>query len=315
MARGYSPGRTAKSILNGVGDVDVSQLGPEARAGVLDSFEQVAVTEIETAAKVAAQRPETKLAGLNRRLGDRAAKRDRRNALRADRLEQGRLWRAAGIYEKTPHIDLPMFARILAYLFLAGLDFYVFAEAWAVGTDSTTGEINWWVGGLFGLVVFGAGFLAAVQIKRGIVARRQRDLLDEMEEPDPRLVVLSLHPRLTVGACLFFLAVIALGFAVRVSNESGSYNFWMVVMAALVPLLAAMAEIFLHDPMERQEAKPGWIDRLLLKRLAKVERKLEVLEEKKANALAQVRAMYEADRRILGVEQHDLGIRAGGVGS
>jgi hypothetical protein len=311
MARGYRPGRTAKAILNGVGDIDVSQLGPEARERVLDSFEQVAVTDVETASKDAARRPETKLSGIEKRLADRTTRREHKNALRADRLEQGRLWRAAGIYEKTPHIDLPFYARIFVYVFLAGLDFYVFAEAWAVGTNSVTGELSWWVGGLFGLVVFGAGFLTAVQIKREMVSRRQRQLLDELREPDPRLVVLSRNRRLTIAACVFFLLMIVLGIIVRVSNESDDYNPAMVLLAGLVPVLAALVEVFLHDPMERQEARPNWIDRFLGKRQAKWERKLAIIEEKKANALAQVRAMYEADRRILGVEQHDLGIRNG----
>jgi len=309
MARGYRPGRTAKSIVNGVGDVDVTQVGPKARAEVLDSFESAALIDVKAASEDAARRPKTKLAGVNRALRRRTERREERNTLRADRLEQGRLWRATGIYEKTPHIDLPFIGRVLVYLFLAGLDFYVFAEAWAVGADSRTGEVDWWVGGLFGLVVFGAGFLAAVQIKREMVAVRQRELLREMRSPDPALVVLAQSRWLTVSAITFFLITIALGFAVRVASETNGYTLPMVMLAALVPMLAALAEIFLHDPMERQEAKPNLIDGVLSRRQARIERKLEVIEERRASAIDQVRAMYEADRRILDVEQHDIGIR------
>jgi hypothetical protein len=74
-----------------------------------------------------------------------------------------------------------------------------------------------------------------------------------------------------------------------------------------------MAEVFLHDPMERPEAKPNLIDRILAWRMVRIERKLEIIEEKRENALEQVGAMYEADRRIISVEQHDLGIRVSQV--
>jgi hypothetical protein len=309
MARGYRPGRTAKSIINGVGDIDISQIGPDARTEVLNSLEEAALADVRVAGDDAGRRHKTRLAALDRWLSSRSERRERRNAPRADRLLQARLWRAIGIYEKTPHIDLPSFGRLLAYLFLAGLDFYVFAEAWAVGANTSTGQVEWWVGGLIGLVVFGAGFLAAIQIKREIVAVRQRELLREVTEPDPRLVLLAQPRRLTIAAIAFFLVMIVLGIAVRAFSPFGGYSAPMILLAALVPMLAAMAEVFLHDPMDRPEAKPSLIDRLLLRRQAKVQRKLEIIEERKENALEQVRKMYEADRRILAVEQHDLGVR------
>jgi hypothetical protein len=304
----FRPGRLARKLLKKVGDLDVTTDG-DGRLRIVDKLMLMDLSAARRAGETLTEKVRTKLTGLERRLGLRREDREHKNVQRADRVEQGRLWRKEGVYEKTLHIDLQRAARIAVYLFLGGLDFYVFAEAWAIGTDSVAGEVNWWIGGLLGLVVFGAGFLAAVQLKRVVVSRRQRELLAEATKPNSRLVVLASNPLFLALAGTFFLAMVFLGFGVRVSNESAESNVFMVAMAALIPLLAAVAELFLYDPMQREEVRPNLIDRILEHRRAKAARKLELREERINRTLEGIRERYDVEKEVLRIELGDRGIR------
>lgn len=300
-------GRVARQLLK-VGDLDVTRDG-SGRLKIGEAWQRNEQRHVEELAMTVTERLTTRAAGLERRIEIREERRRSKNAQRADRIEQGRLWRKLGLYEKTLHIDLPRMARVFLYLFLGGLDFYVFAEAWAIGTDSRTGEVNWWIGGLLGLVVFGAGFFAAVQLKRVVMARRQRELLAEVEHPDPKLVLLAPNWLFLGIAGGFFLAMVLLGFLVRITNASSEVNPFMVAMAALVPLLAAVTELFLYDPMQREELQPNLIDRILAHRRARVARKLEIRAEKLERLRQNVDEKFDGEMEILRVELRDRGIQ------
>lgn len=300
-------GRVARELLK-VGDLDVTRDGG-GRLKIGEAWQRKEQRLVEELAAAVTERPKTRIAGLDRRIEIRDERRRSRNEQRANRIEQGSLWRKLGLYEKTLHMDLPRMARVLLYLFLSGLDFYVFAEAWAVGTDSRTGEVNWWIGGLLGLVVFGAGFFAAVQLKRVVMVRRQRELLNEAKSPNPNLVLLAPNHLFLFLAGGFFLAMVLLGFLVRVTNESSEVNLFMVAMAALVPLLAAVTELFLYDPMQREELRPKLIDRVLARRRARLARKLEIREEKLERLKQSVEEKFEGEMERLRVELRDRGIQ------
>jgi hypothetical protein len=302
-------GKIARKLLR-LGDLDVTGDG-DGRLKIGQRWLQNEVRLIGVLKAAITERLRGRIAGLERRIEIRDDRRRGKNEQRSDRIEQGRLWRKLGLYEKTLHIDLPRPARAALYIFLSGLDFYVFAQAWAIGTDSRTGEVNWWIGGLLGLVVFGAGFLAAVQLKRVVMARRQRELLAEARNPDPKLILLAENPLFLGIAGVFFLGMVVLGFLVRITNESTEVNLFMVAMAALVPLLAAVTELFLYDPMQREELRPNFLDRILAHRRAKLARKLELREEKIKQLEQAVREMYAGEMEILRVELGDRGIGYG----
>jgi hypothetical protein len=309
----HRPGWVARALLK-MGDLDVTREG----GGRLKIAAKLMNNELRVVRAVAisiTEKPRRKLAGLQRHIGIRSEERGYKNEQRIERIEQGRLWRKLGIYEKILHLDLPGLVRVCLYLFLGGLDFYVFAEAWAIGTDSVTGEVIWWVGGLVGLVVFLAGFFAAVQLKRVVVARRQRELLEETGNPDSKLVLLAPNLVFLAISMAFFLLMVALGLLVRLSNESEEANVFMVAMAAMIPLLAAVAELFLYDPMHRSEVRPNLIDRVLAFREARVMRKLEIRNEKIEQILEAIREHYETEIEILKVELKDRGIQPEGQSS
>jgi hypothetical protein len=302
-------GKIARKLLR-LGDLDVTGDG-DGRLKIGQRWLQNEVRLIGVLKAAITERLRGRIAGLERRIEIRDDRRRGKNEQRSDRIEQGRLWRKLGLYEKTLHIDLPRPARAALYIFLSGLDFYVFAQAWAIGTDSRTGEVNWWIGGLLGLVVFGAGFLAAVQLKRVVMARRQRELLAEARSPDPKLILLAENPLFLGIAGFFFLGMVVLGFLVRITNESTEVNLFMVAMAALVPLLAAVTELFLYDPMQREELRPNLLDRILAHRRAKLAQKLELREEKIKQLEQAVREKYAGEMEILRVELGDRGIGYG----
>lgn len=306
MRQRLRSGRVARELLK-VGDLDVTRDG-SGRLKIGAAWQRNEQRLVDELAMAVTERPKTRIAGLDRRIEIREDRRRGKNEQRANRIEQGRLWRQLGLYEKTLHIDIPRLARVLLYLFLSGLDFYVFAEAWAIGTDSRTGEVNWWIGGLLGLVVFGAGFLAAVQLKRVVMARRQRELWAEAENPDPKLIVLAPNLMFLVISGGFFLAMVLLGFLVRISNESSEVNLFMVAMASLVPLLAAVTELFLYDPMQREEVRPNLVDRILAYRRARAARRLEIREEKLNRLKQGVDEKFAGEIEILRVELRDRGI-------
>jgi len=302
-------GKIARKLLR-LGDLDVTGDG-DGRLKIGQRWLQNEVRLIGVLKAAITERLRGRIAGLERRIEIRDDRRRGKNEQRADRIEQGRLWRKLGLYEKTLHIDLPRPTRAALYIFLSGLDFYVFAQAWAIGTDSRTGEVNWWIGGLLGLVVFGAGFLAAVQLKRVVMARRQRELLAEARNPDPKLILLAENPLFLGIAGVFFLGMVVLGFLVRITNVSTEVNLFMVAMAALVPLLAAVTELFLYDPMQREELRPNLLDRILAHRRARLARKLELREEKIEQLEQAVREKYAGEMEILRVELGDRGIGYG----
>jgi hypothetical protein len=83
----------------------------------------------------------------------------------------------------------------------------------------------------------------------------------------------------------------------------------MVAMAALVPLLAAVTELFLYDPMQREEVRPNLVDRILAYRRARAARKLEIREEKLERLKQGVDEKFAGEIEILRVELKDRGIQ------
>lgn len=316
----FRPGRMARAILAGVGDIDVSEVGPARRIEVLDGTERFELVKIDASEKQATTPLSERLRGIRRRLQGRADSRDAKNRDRADRIEQARLWREVGIYERITHYELPVVARALLYVAFAALDFYVFAQAWAVGADVVAPDPLWWIGGCIGLSVFVAGFFAAVQIKRAIAGRKQRELLDEIrDEADTaraetarRLVALVADELMLVLGVGVFLVLVVLGLAVRMQSGSSEEPFTMQLMASLVPVLPLVAELILYDPIDRKLKQPNWIDRRLEKRAAKVEDRIDSVREQAEIARRQVTNIFGVERSVLHIEQHDIGIRPEG---
>jgi hypothetical protein len=306
----YKPGRIAKSILRNVGDVDVSRIGSERRIEVVDRMSDLEIMQVTAAGVRSVRRPVRRIAALERRIGDRARRRERKNALRRDRVEQGRLWRSVGVYEKTPHYALPFLGRVFVLVVLAALDFYIFAQAYAVVEDISEFDLLWWLGGILGLVVFLMSIVLANALKTLLTERAQRRIIAEATQPLPDgLVVLEASREALQGAGAVFAVLLIAGVWIRIAGSAEDVSVATVLFQGLIPLVAVVVELYLHDPMERKAIEPNVIDRWLGKRLAAQERRKANVEEETDLARGQVRQMYEIERSMLDIEQQDLGIR------
>jgi hypothetical protein len=311
MARQYRPGRTAKGILEQIGDIDTSSVEREKRLVLLDNMREHSVQQIDSGAFAAKQRPQEKIARLGIWLTARQKRRENKYERLKDRLEQGRRWRALGIYERIPHLDVPTWARALLLLILASLDFYVFAEAWAVVEDVADYSSGWFVGGVFGFVVFVVGVFLSNALKVRVTAGAQRRLMSERKDSGIDFTSLVPLEPSRLGLLLplsIFLVLVIAGVIVRYTGSDDASPAALAIQS-LVPVAAVVAEFYLYNPMERREPQPTWIDRWLARRKARWERRLESIEGQKELAKAEVTTMYAVEREVLDIEQQDRGVR------
>jgi hypothetical protein len=321
LRRGNQPGRLAKKLIRRVGDADVALAGAETRPKVLKSLEDAEIQEIRAAVRADARSLEEEIAELRMEIDSRAERRERRAELVKDKVEQGRLWRSVGVQERIPQIDLSHPARAVVLFLLAALDFYVFAQAYAVLADVAGFGVEWGLGGLLGIAVFMAGVALAHAIKASILARAQAQMLKAADKAakegririDPAVREQLVESRSSIVALVLtaaiFLTLSVAGVLVRSQGSSTNGGSAVVLFQALIPLVAVAVELYLHDPTERDEPAPNAADRRLERKLAKAERRLRIVAAQVEAKVAQIEKLYRVEEAILEVEQRDMGMR------
>jgi len=317
LRRGNQPGKLAKQLIRRVGDADVALAGAETRPKVLKTLEDAEVQEIRAATRADARALEEEIAELRTEIDARAERRERQSELMRHKIEQGRLWRSVGIQERIPQLHMGKGPRTLVLLVLAALDFYVFASAYAALDDTPQFSVGWWLGGLLGIAVFFAGFALSHAIKGSIFARAQRQFLsaadngrlaiDQMVRP--QLVDSKSSPLALWLTALIFLVLMIAGVLVRVQGSASDVSLPLILFQGLIPLVAVVVELYLHDPTERDDPMPNWRDRRLERHLAKAERRLRVVAAQVEARVAKVEKLYRVEEAILDVEQKDMGLQ------
>ncbi|MCK9901698.1 hypothetical protein MXD63_16645 [Frankia sp. Cpl3] len=318
LRRGNRPGRLAKQLIRQVGDADIALAGAETRPKVLKSLEEAEVQEVRAAVRADARTLEELIAGLRMEIDSRAERRERRTELVKHKVEQGRLWRSVGIQERIPQLHAAPAVRSLVMVVLAALDFTVFAEAYSVITDAEEYSISWFLGGILGIAVFIAGMVLAHAIKGAILARAQSQLLRAADagtvrvdgEVREQLVTSRTSVAALAITALVFLLLSVAGILVRIqgaSSDTGEGPAFL--LTALIPLVAVVVELYLHDPTERDEPMPNLVDRRLERRLAKAERRLRIVAAQVEAKVAKIEKLYRVEEAILDVEQRDMGMR------
>lgn len=318
MRRSNRPGRLARQLIDrSGGDSDIAHASADTRPKVLKSLEDAEIEEIRGASRSGTQRVEALIAELRTELDTRDERRERQLEMVKDKVEQARLWRSVGVQERLPqmHISAPL--RIVALLLLASLDFYVFAQAYAVVADVGGYGAQWWLGGLLGLAVFVAGLALSHAIKDSILAHAQRDMLKEASEGrikiekavrerlvESRPSILALLLTATI-----FLALSVAGVLVRVNGSSTNNSLAVVFFQALIPFVSVVVELYLHDPTERHEPRPNAVDHQLERRVVKAEKRLRALAESVDAKIAKTERLYKVEAAILDMRQRDLGVR------
>jgi hypothetical protein len=317
LQRGHRPGKLAKQLIRAVGDSDIALAGAETRPRVLKSLEDVEVEELRASSRANTRSVEELIAELRTDMDSRAERRERRLEMIKDKIEQGRLWRGIGVQERIPQMHVNGTGRAVILILLASLDFYVFAQAYAVVADVGGYGVQWWLGGLLGLAVFVACVALAHAIKGTILARAQRDMLAEADNDkvkiDKKMRERLVESRASVLALLLtatiFLSLSVAGVLVRVGGSSSTDSLPVVFFQALIPLVSVVVELYLHDPTERHEPALTIIDRRLERRLAKAEKRLRAMGQHLESRVSKVERLYKVEAAILDVEQKDMGLR------
>jgi hypothetical protein len=288
------------------------------RPKVLKSLEDAEIEKIRAASRTGTRAVEALIAELRLEMDTRAERRERQLEMVKDKVEQGRLWRAIGVQERIPSMAISSSLRVATLILLASLDFYVFAQAYAVVADVGGYGVQWWLGGLLGLAVFVAGLALAHAIKDAILAHAQREMLKEAAESKVKIEKAVrerlVESRPSILALLLtttiFTALSVAGVLVRVGGSGTNSNSIAVVFfQALIPLVSVVVELYLHDPTERDEPRPNAVDHQLERRLVKAEKRLRAIAQGVESEIAKVERLYKVEAAILDIEQKDMGLR------
>jgi hypothetical protein len=319
LRRGNQPGRLARQLIRKVGDADIALAGAETRPRVLKSLEEAEIEDVRAAARADSRALEELIAELRTDIDARAERRERRSEMIKDKVEQARLWRSVGAQERIPQMHMGLSARIVVLFLLASLDFYVFAQAYAVVADVGSFTVEWFLGGLLGLAVFIAGVSLAHAIKGAILARAQREMLRAADEErikvDRKVRERLVESRTSILALMLTAAVFTslsvAGVLVRTQGTGlNGGSSAVVFFQALIPLVSVAVELYLHDPTERDDPQPNIRDRHLERRLVKAERRLRIKANQLETRIAKIERLYNVEAAILDVEQQDMGLRA-----
>lgn len=319
MARGYRPGALAKSLLRGVGDVDVAVAGAETRHAVLSEMTSKDVQQIKASADNALVSVEQQIKDINKELEliEDGHRKKKAEPLR-HRIEQAAAWRSVGIEERVPNLILPGIARAAILALLASLDFYIFAQAYAAADGSIRDwhDPRWWLGGLLGLCVFVVGVVFTHGLKNLIAARAQRELLREADQDQLRIdpavreklvTIKSPLPSLLSSGAIFAVLLWA-GFELRLQGAATS-DLVITLFQSLIPLVGVAAELYLFDPFHRVPPGFGRRYRNLQRKLARLEHQLEGIHRKMGHLIDGVERHYGVEHAVLDAEQQDMGLK------
>ncbi|HOA51587.1 MAG TPA: hypothetical protein PKI05_04980 [Thermogutta sp.] len=247
-----------------------------------------------------------------KRVGDGVA------ALDAARTRDVNAWAEAGLANALPVWHVPGWLRALLTLLMAGLDFYIFANAIskALRASDDPGLPQFWLGGATGLLVFIVGVAMAHNIKN-------RSWLKVLAENDPQERNALWRESLSAGKTALvvmvtvygLLTVVALG--VRFGQVQKPISIWVVdpgargeiaaiILFTLVPLVAVALEVALHDPLAPPPPMPvriGLIGRIRASVRAKRHAVLMLRKEKVSEAI-QKRYAFELDALFALQQQH-----------
>ncbi|MDQ1138449.1 hypothetical protein QE410_003248 [Microbacterium sp. SORGH_AS 1204] len=301
------------------GDIDTRGATGGDRLAILDAEERAALFQAKSNGEGAIRNAYTRYQDALLRYKRRRDRREEKNKAHEPRIAFAEAWRALNAQERYPHAHLHWLAQVVIFGLLAGLDFYVFAQAYAVVDDLAEFSIQWWLGGLLGLVVFVAGIILARQIKAIIVATSQHSLVKDLQDDIP-----TKRPQYTVrgesrtlpytrasGLALtlsgsIFIALVGLAIWVRLDATTGDLP--AVMMTGIIPIVIVAVEIYIHDPLFRLVQKPGRRERSAERRARKRGVELENIIASYDSFIRKTRAGFAHQRQIAKVTAADLGI-------
>lgn len=317
ITQALTSGHTARILLRRVGDIDIALDGADERLDALESLGDKELARLHRAASRKSTRTSNKLARTRTRATARDFDRAARNDKKRPKVEAATAWLRVGAGERVDVLNLPRWARAMILLFLGTLDFFVFANAFAVAEDVPNFSLNWWTGGAVGIAVFVQGFFLSHALKRRMLATQQATMLEHARE---NLQVLTepleqLKPAHS-NAWTFILSwgnfgvLIGAGTAVRSEGSAGGTSQGITIMLTLVPFIALLAETFMQDPLAADYDQPGVVDQALSRRASRLERRLDAIDESLKAKIRLAEKDTATERRFLRALMRDLGLKA-----
>jgi len=301
------------------GDIDTRGASGKDRIAILDAEELAALSQAKSNGEGSIRQAHTKYQDALLRYKRRRDRREQRNKVNAPRIAFAEAWRELNVQERYPHVHLHWSALLVIFASLAAIDFYVFAQAYAVVDDVEDYSPEWWLGGFIGLVVFGAGLVVARQVKTVISGQAQRalvrELQDDDETPRPRYTVREQERSLPFSkanflalslASVLFGSLVTAAIWIRVEGSQG--DMAAIIMTGLIPLVIVAIEVFLHDPLFRLSLKPGRREQRAERRARKLGIHLENVIASYDSYIQKTQAAYAHQRQIARVKAADLGI-------
>ncbi|OHV35963.1 MULTISPECIES: hypothetical protein [Pseudofrankia] len=328
------PEKVAKTALRGIERTIAS---PDARPGLVDGQRDIALAQIDSGTHQRTGPHDVKRAELDAQISRNARRRTAKLAVIRSRREQANRqydaershaddWRLAGLGWRFTSVRTSGWLRVLLLMFLAALDFKVFADAWAYVNRAESGLVHYLLGGGVGLGVFVVGMALAHGLSQVFLDRAQRGLLEDADaglvhlDEDLRRRLVLARPVLgrVVITGVIFMVLVLLGMLVRMGADLNSADRPAVIMQALIPLVGVAAEFWLTDPLDRPErlaghrerrlAGPGWLEQLRVNARTREETKIVAIATEGEDAKNVQRATYGHARDLVWVAQTDAGV-------
>jgi hypothetical protein len=312
MRRRITPRHLVKSVLR-AGDIDASKASGDDRLRILESEWRQQLALVDGRAREAASALHETLRNLAERRDKRLASREERASKRAAKRENLGEWRSRGVLDRMVLLDPSPPLRWSILIFLAGLDYYVFARAAAVAFDveESPTSAEFWVGGLFGVLVFMLGLFLANTWKRGSLARAQVSIAREATDKTKLPQRMSPNFGVLMVTLFFFLLFCLIGAFVRIEAESGE-RISVLALQILVPVLVVLVEYLMHDPTDvrlpRRQLLDWWIDR----RISQTNKALAAVDAAKERDRTHIDDIFNIAYENLRIELLDRGFSVPG---
>jgi hypothetical protein len=229
-----------------------------------------------------------------------------------DEREQIDAWCALGLRDRLSIHPLSPPTHFALLLGLLSLDFYIFAQAAALVTATSTSfaNIKFILGGCFGSVVFLCGWLLAVLARKyGSVAHAQEKLMRERASEDFP-VQRAAATAVTLLVLLIFLCLCALGLGLRLEAYDGSdstQSLSLIGFQVAIPIFAALAEFVVRDPTVVSEPRRGPLLAVSARFAAWMHAREQSWRRRTEAAIDDLRTTRETAMRFLAVELEDRG--------
>ena len=307
-------GNRASSIF-GYGDIDVMS-ERDSHHEMLDATEQMALRSARSSNTAYLEKLRTKLSAVQKHVSRRTERREGASTDLSDMTGQAEAWRSVGIRERFTLWRIPAFSKWLLWLLIAGIDFYIFAQAVAFAEnikEPGPGDSEFWMGGAYGLIIFLVGIFVARALRKVDYSNAQKKLLKDLgtstaDGQDLRVSQPSVG--ITIFVTVTYVALIVYAYMLRSDAMGEGDSQGLLLIQTIVPALGVVVELLIDDPTEVRLPQRNPIDWYLEFRERHLAKKLDLREKRVAENEGYVGDQYRFERAALDTLHDGVGTPA-----